>query len=498
MSWPHDLLGISTIADEREIKRAYARLLKSHRPDEDPEGFQRVNQAYQSALDELRNRPHSMDSASEPAPEASPRNVHDVLDRAPEAAGPQRPEDTGCTPPTSSGHQPAVGHDIPAFDVASFTRQLRLSLADPDPRKIRATLHEQDALYSIDLKRALRPVIIDVIREAPRIGSDHVAALLLDFFGLDSMDRDGLFEEAQAALEWKQREERFDTAVRRLRQPGSDFVQRQIGHELAGDTSWQRRWFLLLAPNASTRIGYALVNLRRILPSMQHAALDPAMIAFWDQVLDKRKLHPMRIISALGRLVPVTFAFFAVMAAMATPQDRPRLILAGAAVTAGMIPLWFLYAFWRMHRGRMGNLFERRWELPTGSFSMLLWLVIGMVAAWWETTSPGGFGLGTLFLGFWLLFVCARLQQGQPGWVTGLSMISLVTTPAALAGASMIAFPEPSSLRLKLILTVTALPLVLTIWTRRPGRWQRMARWILPAFAVTALVAAMLVKTGVN
>ena len=498
MSWPHDLLGILPIADEREIKRAYARLLKSHRPDEDPEGFQRVNQAYRSALDRLRNRPHPMESASEPVPEASPCDVRDVFDGAPAATTPLRSEDTGCAPTTGSDDYPAAGHDTPAFDVASFTEQLRWSLADPDPRRIRATLYEQDALYSIDLKRALRPAVIDVIRDAPRIGSAHVASLLLDFFGLDRMDRDGLFAEAQAAIEWKQREERLDNAVRRLRQPGSDFVQRQIGHELAGDTSWQRRWFLLLAPNASTRIGYALVNLRRILPSLQHSALDPAMIAFWDQVLDKRKLHPMRIYSALGRLVPLTFAFFAVMAAMATPQDRPRLILVGAAVTAGMVPLWFLYAFWRMHRGRMGSLFEQRWELPSGSFSMQLWLAIGLVAAWWETSSPGGFGLGALFLMFWLLFVCARLQQGQPGWITGLSMISLVTAPAALAGASMIAFPEPSSLRLKAILTITALPLVLTIWTMRPGRWQRMARWILPAFAVAALAAAVLVKTGAS
>ncbi len=44
------ILGLTRDADERAIKRAYAALLRVHRPDEDPAGFQRINEAYQSAL----------------------------------------------------------------------------------------------------------------------------------------------------------------------------------------------------------------------------------------------------------------------------------------------------------------------------------------------------------------------------------------------------------------------------------------------------------------
>lgn len=43
-------LGLSRDADERAIKRAYAALLRVHRPDDDPAGFQRINEAYQDAL----------------------------------------------------------------------------------------------------------------------------------------------------------------------------------------------------------------------------------------------------------------------------------------------------------------------------------------------------------------------------------------------------------------------------------------------------------------
>ncbi|WP_256680501.1 DnaJ domain-containing protein [Pseudomonas sp. Larv2_ips] len=45
-----DVLGLSPNADSRTIKRQYATLLKKTRPDDDPEGFQRLREAYEHAL----------------------------------------------------------------------------------------------------------------------------------------------------------------------------------------------------------------------------------------------------------------------------------------------------------------------------------------------------------------------------------------------------------------------------------------------------------------
>ncbi|WP_223788055.1 J domain-containing protein [Marinicella meishanensis] len=48
--FPWDVLGLAPTDDRKAIKKAYARLLRQHRPDSDPEGFKRVNEAYQAAL----------------------------------------------------------------------------------------------------------------------------------------------------------------------------------------------------------------------------------------------------------------------------------------------------------------------------------------------------------------------------------------------------------------------------------------------------------------
>ena len=56
MNDPWQILGLSRdTATEKEVKSAYARLIKQHRPDTDPEGFQRVRQAYEAAMAMVKN-----------------------------------------------------------------------------------------------------------------------------------------------------------------------------------------------------------------------------------------------------------------------------------------------------------------------------------------------------------------------------------------------------------------------------------------------------------
>ena len=71
---PWVILGVADDADAKTIKRADARAVKASRPDEDPIGFQRLNDAYEWALAAARQRDAEAvsghtDASPEPEPE---------------------------------------------------------------------------------------------------------------------------------------------------------------------------------------------------------------------------------------------------------------------------------------------------------------------------------------------------------------------------------------------------------------------------------------------
>lgn len=64
------ILGLEADADSRSIKRQYATLLKVHRPDEDPTGFQRLREAYEQAMEWSRREPRVERQTPAPSLEA--------------------------------------------------------------------------------------------------------------------------------------------------------------------------------------------------------------------------------------------------------------------------------------------------------------------------------------------------------------------------------------------------------------------------------------------
>ncbi len=78
-------LGVPSDASERDIKRAYARLLKQHHPEDEPEKFREIRAAYERALAvarrrdaDLRSSPLSHTAASSPADRSAPVTVAPV------------------------------------------------------------------------------------------------------------------------------------------------------------------------------------------------------------------------------------------------------------------------------------------------------------------------------------------------------------------------------------------------------------------------------------
>lgn len=65
MNWAYALLELEPDADERSVKRAYAKRLRITRPDDDPEAFQQLHEAYKSALEWAQYRVQWEEEAAE-------------------------------------------------------------------------------------------------------------------------------------------------------------------------------------------------------------------------------------------------------------------------------------------------------------------------------------------------------------------------------------------------------------------------------------------------
>jgi hypothetical protein len=150
-------LDIDETADERTIKRAYARLLKVHRPDDDPEGFQRLNQAYQFCLSQLKG------------------------------GGPEAPRGFGSAAPAASATPasepvPAVA---PSFDIGTFVVALFDLSQTASGRDVLRWLQAHPAFYSIGARETHAYQIVDALLRRPALPPRHVAAVL-HFLGLDT------------------------------------------------------------------------------------------------------------------------------------------------------------------------------------------------------------------------------------------------------------------------------------------------------------------------
>lgn len=95
MSWPWSELGLPGPAELRSIRAAYAERLKTTRPEEDPEGFQRLHAAYQEASRQARRARSEAPVEPLPEPEAPAEPVPEPEGEAaeePEQEAPQAPD----------------------------------------------------------------------------------------------------------------------------------------------------------------------------------------------------------------------------------------------------------------------------------------------------------------------------------------------------------------------------------------------------------------------
>lgn len=497
---PHQLLQLPFDADERAVKRAYATLLKQTRPDDDAAAFQRLQEAYAFCLASAKTRvgtgqldanaappsaavnPRSPTGDRHPAASSQPSWPGKAQQTSPEGTPPPRPgESFDADGPTV--HPPSHEH---TFDILPFVAELHRLLAIPDTRQMRTWLYAQDALYSVKLKHALRPVVVRAIQDAPALANPNVVAALVGFFGLENLDQDGLAQQLETVLDYRRRQEALDRAVRTLRTRGQDWVERRIGHELAGNENPLRRLFLLLTPTVPSRIQGLLSRFRQIEPRLRHPALNAGAVSFWDQVMDVRVLRRPRVVMVTSRIVVWLSAFFGFLALL-VPDERADLMRALGGWCLSLAGIWITYALIRIGWRRVGQWCERRFLLPPGGFSSLFFVGVGVALSWMP-------GVGPLPAVVGLLFGYLRSLIGKPTWSGGITLSSLAISLVGwwIATEGLVPSLGPD-LRAALVSTLAGLPLPVQIWlARKPGRWGSWSHWTASAFAVLAILAGLL------
>lgn len=174
-----DTLGVAADSSERDIKRAYAKRLKQTRPEEDPEGFQALRHAYETALQLSSNvSPQALsappDTGTSEAENATMRVATADSDEAGESAA-ISPESTAASeniftddktsdvhnavpngaPPVTDGLEPGnPAHE--KLTVGEQAAQLWHRFLTEQPQGIvrLRTLLDSDALLNLDLRDA--------------------------------------------------------------------------------------------------------------------------------------------------------------------------------------------------------------------------------------------------------------------------------------------------------------------------------------------------------
>lgn len=476
MTWSLRLLGLPGDADERAIKRAYAAKLKTTRPDEDPEGFQRLHEAYQAALAWVRSGPHDHEDAWGEDADDWDNDAEEHVDDAVSVAH----EPPGRAATSAAAHEDAAPPVMQAsaadnavvFDHDGFFDTCFRLAFDGAEGELRRWLDAQPILWSLAHKAQVGHWLLHAMhhRQPPMPPSRY--DLLMDYFGLIDL-RSGYDAyylhrlRHRLQIGWELKTSQLHALANRTVDEGTSVTAavrqvRRILRDLSRPFDWPRALLSALVPMYPTAVRRFLYRLD--LGQIEDPApLVPEQVAFWDAASDRTRLTRQRLAVAASRVAAysavVTLLYFG-LTLLAIPDHRS----AGAGTWAS-VPLhhvatfalsamalawlsWTAYDLFATWQSRE-DADERRpmlrrfaipsllavalgivWTMPDGWVGALggVLLMAAALAAWSRHRERSGPPLGR-HLGYWrvfVLFVIVRTIGEHQGWMNDAGLFGAI------------------------------------------------------------------------
>lgn len=174
MSWAFELLGLGPDADAADVKRAYARLLRTKRPDEDPEAFQQLHTAYKTALAQVdgKSAPSHPVALTTPRAEATPGSPATSVPPA--------------SPSPSPAATPAANVTAPVVHLGSLAAAVvQAAVEAENANALLRWLQSRPEFWSIQVKNQAGHVVLQRLFQRPQAISAACMDALLQFFDLD-------------------------------------------------------------------------------------------------------------------------------------------------------------------------------------------------------------------------------------------------------------------------------------------------------------------------
>ena len=346
-------LGVEPTNDEREVRRAYARRLKEVHPEDDPDGFQALREAYERALDmarrgwavpppRTRNRKKKADPVGE-TPSADANWATEDADRwsepgadADDVWDDAEPERWDEAPPPEPELSPEV---LAEFEAEQKRQDAHAALCEQLGALLRQPSAPSDEALSVML-RLFRSPAMDSLRVHANTeywlaaaiarggpAADSLIEPAIRFFGWDDA-RIGLdLSHAYPVL----RRREAAQAIAQLARPLT------VGHDawkaLRAKQTPLRRLADRLDPFLSQQVASLLARASHDLPELQ-GHLDPDAVATWRARFARPRFSAVFLLSLL--ILPPIMSLAAVSAGIFGPSTLPNVAAVWVVALAAM------------------------------------------------------------------------------------------------------------------------------------------------------------------